>query len=372
MIKELYPEDKELLEKIQKITDNTQNYKSIYRSTSHVCNSTLKKLGEQTLNDFSKYKTNMSFRSSNNPIGNSKIMSNTRGFSVTNFSNFNAINNKTSNNKLSLEPLNEKKINKEFCKEFLEGEEDEFNSKFSNNNKNDKLNNKDFGNDNDKEKNIFEENQNENSSERLNSEKDDKINNEMIDFNNNDKNNISSVKERFIINNNNQYDPSSKFDSKNSLNFYSIKNSLNYNNNDNNSKFPNKYSTLKTVDPLATTWNKPLSNIQIPIICGSTKNQKNNKINSNTKSNHLYNFNAVFDDKVKKKIIEKDIEKKLESYKIKLNSEMIRILKEEKQREEEREMLYSKANSELEKRRLESLIALERVQSSERIIKLNE
>jgi len=75
---------------------------------------------------------------------------------------------------------------------------------------------------------------------------------------------------------------------------------------------------------------------------------------------------------MKRKIIEKDIEKKIEVYKIKLNSDMLKVLKEEKQREDEREMNYYKATSEMEKSRLESLIALERVQSSERIIKLNE
>ncbi len=117
-------------------------------------------------------------------------------------------------------------------------------------------------------------------------------------------------------------------------------------------------------------WNKPLSNTQMPIISGKMNmNCTKTKIENNQNN---YNFSAVFDDKVKKKIIEKDIEKKLESYKIKLNSIMLKILKEEKQKEEERELLYYKTNSEGEKRRLESLIALERVQSSERIIRLNE
>jgi len=88
--------------------------------------------------------------------------------------------------------------------------------------------------------------------------------------------------------------------------------------------------------------------------------------------NELYSFNNLFDDKEKKKIFEKDLEKKLHSYKIKLNKEMLRILKQEKEKEKERNIFYKKANTELDKKRIENLIALERVQSTEKIIKLNE
>ena len=87
---------------------------------------------------------------------------------------------------------------------------------------------------------------------------------------------------------------------------------------------------------------------------------------------NYYSYTNIFNDKIKKKIFEKDVEKKVELLKNKMNSEILKILKEEKSKEEERQILYIKANGEVEKRKLECLIALERAQSSEKILRLNE
>jgi hypothetical protein len=50
---------------------------------------------------------------------------------------------------------------------------------------------------------------------------------------------------------------------------------------------------------------------------------------------------------------------------------MQNILNEEKIKENQRNILYNKSTSELEKKRLENFIILERVLSSEKIMRLN-
>jgi hypothetical protein len=74
----------------------------------------------------------------------------------------------------------------------------------------------------------------------------------------------------------------------------------------------------------------------------------------------------------KKPLTEKEIEKKVEDYKKKLMSELLKVLSEEKFKEEERELLYNKTSNLIEKKRLEKIIAIERAQSSERIMHINE
>lgn len=74
----------------------------------------------------------------------------------------------------------------------------------------------------------------------------------------------------------------------------------------------------------------------------------------------------------KKILSEQEIEKRLEDYKKKLMSNLLKVLSEEKFKEEERELLYNKTSNLIEKKRLEKIIAIERAQSSERIMHFNE
>jgi hypothetical protein len=70
---------------------------------------------------------------------------------------------------------------------------------------------------------------------------------------------------------------------------------------------------------------------------------------------------------------EGEIQRKVNDYNKKLVSEqLLKVLTEERQKEEEREQLYMKTKDPLEKKRLEKILAFERAQSSERINKINE
>lgn len=382
------------MDKIHQIQENSQISKSIHRSTSHVCNATFKKTSEKSFNEISKNKTNISFKTTSNILLNNH----NKGFLSTFNSNFNHFN-KSTFSKFKLEPLTEKKVN-------------DFNSEISSNKAQEEPNNScklvmDNQNEN-KENLILSENQNEIT------EKDSKDNNVNI------KNNDNSIDKNILIVNNNDFNSPIFHSTKN---IALISNPLNTESNNENKKdlivhsSKNLFNIAKKEKQLLgikteSELNKPLGETQMPLISVSSKNQneinndnndnnvnhnnlsvntnanlnkENNKddfiLNNNnnntqnnfaTSTNKLYNFNAVFNDKLKIKIIEKDIEKKVESYKIKLNSDMLKILREEKQKEEEREAFYSKANSEVERKRLENMIALERVQSSQRILKINE
>jgi hypothetical protein len=367
MVKLLFPDDVKLLEKIQEIHETSLMSKTIFRSTSHVCNGTLKKSSDKTINELSKYKTNMSFKSSNNVLGNSKKMNHTRGFSTTSFFDFNQLN-RTSYAKPKLEPLSGKNLNKG-CKDFIEGDQDELFKNKLENSKNNTNNNNNNNNNNKYNNNLISEKENDLNDNDYDYHFDNNYDNYNKEFNNfNNSKNIN-----FDFSNKNH--SITKIDSRNNFNYYGTRTSFN------NTKKDKQFLILKTAEQLTgANVNKSLGNSQMPIISNylnliSTKNKFENKLKSNNNfnsNNKGYNLNPVFDQKVKKKNIEKDIEKKIERYRIKLSSDMLNVLKEEKQREEEREMHYNKATSEMEKRRLESLIALERVQSSERIIRLNE
>ena len=337
--------------------------KTVFRSTSHVCNGTLKKSGDKTFNELSKYKTNISFMSSNNALGNSKKMNHTRGFSSSSFFNFNQLN-RTLYAKPKLEPLSQKNLNKG-CKDFMEEDKDELfknklencknNTNNNNNNKSNYNNNLISGKENDLNANDYHFDNNYNN-----------YNKEFNSFNNSKNINFDFSNKNHGI---------TKNDSRNNSDYYGTRSSFN------NTKKDKQFLTLKIAEQsTGANVNKSLGNFQMPIISNylnliSTKNKFENNLKSKNnfnENNNGYNLNPVFDEKVKKKNIERDIEKKIERYRIKLSSDMLKVLKEEKQREEEREMHYNKATSEMQKRRLESLIALERVQSSERIIRLNE
>jgi hypothetical protein len=78
----------------------------------------------------------------------------------------------------------------------------------------------------------------------------------------------------------------------------------------------------------------------------------------------VYNYNQ--------KLTEKECEKMMQDYRARLNGELLKILTEEKYREEEREILYNNIIDIIEKKRFEKIISMERAQSSERILKINE
>ena len=97
--------------------------KSVYRSTSHVCNASLKKISEKTVNDFSKHKTNNSFWSSSNFPIILEMFLNKKGFSATGFSSSDCNQfYRTSYAKQKLEPLSEKNLDR-LSKDFKDEEE---------------------------------------------------------------------------------------------------------------------------------------------------------------------------------------------------------------------------------------------------------
>jgi len=74
----------------------------------------------------------------------------------------------------------------------------------------------------------------------------------------------------------------------------------------------------------------------------------------------------------KKQLSEKEISKKIENFKNNIMKDLLKVLSEEKFKEEEREILYNKTINPIERKRLEKIISMERAISSEKILKLNE
>ena len=72
------------------------------------------------------------------------------------------------------------------------------------------------------------------------------------------------------------------------------------------------------------------------------------------------------------KLTAKEIEKMVKQYKTKLHAELLKILNEEKSKEDQREIVYSNTVDSAEKKRLGKVISLERNQSSDKIMKINE
>ncbi len=75
---------------------------------------------------------------------------------------------------------------------------------------------------------------------------------------------------------------------------------------------------------------------------------------------------------MKNVLTEEEIQKKVDTFRNKMLKDLMKILSEEKHKEEERELLYLKTSNIKEKKRLENIISMERAQSSEKIIKFNE
>jgi len=66
----------------------------------------------------------------------------------------------------------------------------------------------------------------------------------------------------------------------------------------------------------------------------------------------------------------KEIQKLTEEYRNKLNFELLKIIREEKYKEEERENLYNQKGDPYEKKKFEKMSSIERAQSSDRILKI--
>ena len=75
---------------------------------------------------------------------------------------------------------------------------------------------------------------------------------------------------------------------------------------------------------------------------------------------------------IKNTLREDDIHKMLHDKRSKMNAYLLKVLSEEKFKEEEREVLYNNTTDLMEKKRLEKIISMERAHSSERILNLNE
>jgi len=106
--------------------------------------------------------------------------------------------------------------------------------------------------------------------------------------------------------------------------------------------------------------------------------RKNISININNKITNFYHMGDLtngYDDignmKIKK-ITEEDIQRKLAVYRTKLNSEMLRLLNEEKMKENDRQVLYENIKDIDEKYIFEKEVSKERLESSDKIVKLNQ
>lgn len=103
----------------------------------------------------------------------------------------------------------------------------------------------------------------------------------------------------------------------------------------------------------------------------------NYKLSANDLENETKQINNIMNIKpevfnYEQKLTAKEIERMVKDYKGKLNTEMLKILNEEKNKEEQREIKYNNTIDSVEKKRLEKMISFERNQSSEKILKINE
>jgi len=170
--------------------------------------------------------------------------------------------------------------------------------------------------------------------------------------------------------------------------------------------YPNdtKIQEKSTVENLhsqkeATNYNlvKPMTAkapIKIPKIKldGSPKEVEENEVSTDhnqneEKSNNIVNvifYNKVIGSKQSQKKSQpkdinnsqkdnsqKDLQKKMVEYRYNLNQELLKILAEEREKEDNREKVLAKANRE-EREKYEKIFGMERANASERILKFNE
>jgi len=199
-----------------------------------------------------------------------------------------------------------------------------------------------------------------------------------------------SMKNLKTVNNFNNTQGIEGGDSKN--NFYNMRNSSNknindpnYNSDPNNMNTKNRFYMENNPDRMGTNSSNPGRGFNPAIRIENDPNNPNynGKYKSNGRMNDNYlndpkNYNNIFNNikpevfNYNQKLTEKELDRMLQDYRGRLNSELLKILTEEKHKEEEREVLYNNTIDIIEKKRLEKIISMERAQSSERILKINE
>lgn len=165
-------------------------------------------------------------------------------------------------------------------------------------------------------------------------------------------NNLYNLKNMSKICKSNNTEPNMNNDSSNNNNFnFNIED--NSKNLGNNSAYPNSIYPKSGFGPVIEIENGlKIDNLEV------------------SRSNNLTNIKLQ--PVSKRQITQKEMDKLVQEYKSKLNGELLNTLQEEKYKEEEREVLYHNTVDIIEKKRLEKIISMERAQSSERILKMNE
>ena len=107
----------------------------------------------------------------------------------------------------------------------------------------------------------------------------------------------------------------------------------------------------------------------------SNNNNNNNKIGQPSKDEFLIEFeqscNKEFNE-IKDNITQEEINKILQEKRTKMNFHLLKILSEERIKEEERENLFVNCLDLMEKKKLQKNISIERTLSTEKVTKLNE
>jgi hypothetical protein len=88
-------------------------------------------------------------------------------------------------------------------------------------------------------------------------------------------------------------------------------------------------------------------------------------------NSHGYSNSSVTNNQKIKEHIDKEVVKKVEQYRLTLNEELLKILAEERQKEDNRERMLMEADTAEERLKLEKLFAIERSQASIKIVHFN-
>jgi hypothetical protein len=205
--------------------------------------------------------------------------------------------------------------------------------------------------------------------------------NKINKINNNSFNIYERTKFKINRNKNNKFEARSTLNYSNNSNFNNIidvnnpKIILKINNNKlNNSSF--RYTTSNETNNNNRSGNNNNYNHN------KNNNNKNISININNKITNFYDLSGFMNNNKDNSNIknnnnninnnEEEIAQKLHLYKSKLNSELIKVINEEKMREIDRLCNYERSENLKEKKKLEKEISKKRIFSSERIIKINE
>jgi hypothetical protein len=95
------------------------------------------------------------------------------------------------------------------------------------------------------------------------------------------------------------------------------------------------------------------------------------KTNKNSQSSVSASDSNTFNSKLQQ-LDEKEIEKKINEYRLKLNQNLLKLLSEERQKEDERERILAVTNDPAERKKLEQYFGYERAQASNKVVKFNE